>query len=81
MRCQSCLSVFFSCNTEAGAPGRRERICSDVVRARVTVVVVVCFIVVFGALFGAMFFFIFIQQFVPSQVTRVHDVCPTFAVD
>ena len=63
MRCLSCLSFFFfffSCNIEAGAPGRQERICSDAVRAGVragvTAVVVVCFIVVFGALFEVIFF-------------------------
>ena len=44
----------FSCNIEAGAPGRQERICPDEVRAGA--VVVVCFIVVFGALFGVIFF-------------------------
>ena len=47
---------FFSCNIEAGAPDKQERICPDVVRAGVTAVVVVCLIVVFGALFGVFFF-------------------------
>ena len=55
--------VFSPCYIEAGAPGRQERICPDVVRAGVTGVVAVCFLVVFGALFfGVIFFFIFILQ-------------------
>ena len=49
--------LFFSYNIKAGAPGRQEIICPDVVRVGVTAVVVVCFIVVFGALFGFFFFF------------------------
>ena len=59
VRCLSCLSFFFylfiSCDIEARARGRQERICPDVVRGGVTAVVVVSFIVVFGALFGVFF--------------------------
>ena len=43
--------LAFSCNIEAGAPGRQEIICPDVVKAGVTAVIVVFFFVVFGALF------------------------------
>ena len=60
------LVIFFSCNIEAGAPGRQGRICPDVVRVEVTAVVVArlwCVLLSSLVRFLKLFFlFIFILQ-------------------